>query len=606
MRLENPPFRFKKLGANLRQPMKVKCYQVSSVGAVLDHNEDFVVFWEPEDFHARQSIGSIAILADGVGGIGNGEIASRLAAETAIDVFREAKPESSPADIIRQIYESASARIFQATREKGRMATTMLTSIFRGDKATIAHVGDSRAYLIRAGKIKRLTTDHSYTSLQVKLGLLLERNAMTSPHRSMLTRSIGSEPICHYDVLAEILQPGDIILQCSDGLYGFVLDEEILDIINKNHPGQACKNLIQFAEKRQASDNVSLQLVQIWDVDQQPGRAVVAKPAKATGKDVSVGTLLDERFEITDLIAKSGMATLFKANDRQTGKAVALKIPHLQIESDPAGFDRFRREEEIGLRLDHPYILKLFPVEKKSRPYIAMEYLEGQTLSELLNSVRPLPEPDAAKIASHICTALSYMHQKQVVHRDLKPQNVMLCNDGTIRIMDFGIAKSLASRRLTFAGFTPAMGTPDYMAPEQVKGSRGDERTDIYSLGAILYEMATGEVPFGGDSPYVIMNSRVTGDPAAPRKVNPKLTPVMEEIILHAMERDPKRRYQSSIEMRNELENYETVTMTSRHTRLQAPQIWKSRFRMLPMIIGILALWMLSFLLLFLYLRKHH
>jgi len=227
-------------------------------------------------------------------------------------------------------------------------------------------------------------------------------------------------------------------------------------------------------------------------------------------------------------------------------------------------------------------------------------------LSELLNSVRPLPEPDAAKIASHICTALSYMHQKQVVHRDLKPQNVMLCNDGTIRIMDFGIAKSLASRRLTFAGFTPAMGTPDYMAPEQVKGSRGDERTDIYSLGAILYEMATGEVPFGGDSPYVIMNSRVTGDPAAPRKVNPKLTPVMEEIILHAMERDPKRRYQSSIEMRNELENYETVTMTSRHTRLQAPQIWKSRFRMLPMIIGILALWMLSFLLLFLYLRKHH
>ena len=118
--------------------------------------------------------------------------------------------------------------------------------------------------------------------------------------------------------------------------------------------------------------------------------------------------------------------------------------------------------------------------------------------------------------------------------------------------------------------------------------------------------MATGEVPFGGDSPYVIMNSRVTGDPAAPRKVNPKLTPVMEEIILHAMERDPKRRYQSSIEMRNELENYETVTMTSRHTRLQAPQIWKSRFRMLPMIIGILALWMLSFLLLFLYLRKHH
>ena len=585
--------------------MKVKCFQVSSVGTVRDHNEDFVVFWEPEDFYARQSIGSIAILADGVGGIGNGDIASRMAAETAIDVFREAKPDSTPDDIVRQVYETASAKIFQATREKGRMATTMVTSIFRHDKVTIAHVGDSRAYLVRTGKLRRLTTDHSYTSLQVKLGLLLERNAMTSPLRSTLTRALGFDPICHYDILSEPLQAGDLILQCSDGLYGFVLDEEILDIINKFHPAQACKNLIQLAEKRQASDNVSLQLIQVWDVDAPQGAPAAAQSAKPTGKDVSIGTLLDDRFEITDMIAKSGMATLFKANDRQTGKAVALKIPHLQIESDPAGFDRFRREEEIGLKLNHPYILKILPVEKKSRPYIAMEYLEGQTLSELLRSVHPLPEPDAVQIASRICTALSYMHQNGVVHRDLKPANIMLCNDGTIRIMDFGIAKSENSRRLTFVGFTPTMGTPDYMAPEQVKGSRGDERTDIYSLGTILYEMATGEPPFGGDSPYVIMNARVTGDPQAPRKINLKLTPVLEEIILHAMERDPKRRYQSALEMRPELENYEAVVITNRHSRLQAPQIWKSRFRMVPMIIGILILWVLSFVLLFLYLRKH-
>src|SRR5262249_15871192 len=156
----------------------------------------------------------------------------------------------------------------------------------------------------------------------------------------------------------------------------------------KFHPGQACKNLITLAEKRQADDNVSLQLIQIWDVDQPPGAAGAAKLMKASGSEVSVGSLLDDRFEITDVIAKSGMASLFKAKDRQTSKPVALKIPHLQIESDPAGFERFRREEEIGLKLDHPYILKIFPVEKKSRPYIAMEYLEGQTLSELLNRVR--------------------------------------------------------------------------------------------------------------------------------------------------------------------------------------------------------------------------
>jgi serine/threonine-protein kinase len=320
---------------------------------------------------------------------------------------------------------------------------------------------------------------------------------------------------------------------------------------------------------------------------------------------LGVGDLLDGRFEITDVIAKSGMASLFKANDRQTGQAVALKVPHLQIESDPAGFDRFRREEEIGLQLNHPHILKVLPVEKKSRPYLVMEYLEGQTLSELFKSVRPLPEPDAAKIASRICEALDYMHQHGVIHRDLKPQNIMLCNDGTIRIMDFGIAKALASRRLTFVGFTPAMGTPDYMAPEQVRGSRGDQRTDIYSLGAILYEMATGEPPFGGDSAYVIMNARVTGDPAAPRKINAKLTPVLEEIILHAMERDPKRRYPSAAAMKGELDNYESVVMTSRHSRLQAPQMWKSRFRMLPMILAFVVLQIVLFFLFMRHFRKH-
>src|SRR5579862_1813034 len=240
--------------------MKVKCHQISSAGMVRDHNEDFLLFWEPDDFERRQRMGSLAILADGVGGEGNGDLASRLASETVLEVFKEAKPESTPTNLIREMFDTTAAKVFQATREKGRMATTLLVSLFRHDQVTIAHVGDSRAYLVRGGKIKRLTTDHSYTALQVKLGLLLERNAMTSPHRSTLTRSVGYEPICHYDITTIPLQKDDFILQCTDGLYGYVLDDEILDAVLKYHPGEACKRLIALAEKRQASDNVSLQM----------------------------------------------------------------------------------------------------------------------------------------------------------------------------------------------------------------------------------------------------------------------------------------------------------------------------------------------------------
>ena len=174
--------------------------------------------------------------------------------------------------------------------------------------------------------------------------------------------------------------------------------------------------------------------------------------------------------------------------------------------------------------------------------------------------------------------------------------------------MDFGIAKALASRRLTFVGFTPAMGTPDYMAPEQVRGSRGDQRTDIYSLGAILYEMGTGEPPFGGDSAYVIMNARVTGDPAAPRKLNPELSAQAEEIVLRALQREPADRYASAADMKAEIDTVDQMRVTGLADRLQEPTPWAPSLSQRP---WVLALAMLAPLLIailalsFLLLRRH-
>jgi serine/threonine protein kinase len=285
------------------------------------------------------------------------------------------------------------------------------------------------------------------------------------------------------------------------------------------------------------------------------------------------------------VISRSGMASIYKAKDLLTEETMAVKVPHMQFESDTGSFARFQREAEIGKILNHPNILRFINVTDQSRPYIAMEYLEGRTLSEIMNEVRPIPIPDAVQIASSICDALAHMHEHKIVHRDLKPQNIMITNDGSIRIMDFGIAKAMEMRRITFAGFSPAMGTPDYMAPEQVKGRRGDERTDIYSLGAILYEMTTGRVPFEGPNPFIVMNSRITGDPIAPRKVNPEVSAELEEIILHAMEREPFRRYASAAAMKADLDDPESVKVTERHERLQSPKAWKTRWRGMRLVV---------------------
>jgi serine/threonine protein kinase len=294
------------------------------------------------------------------------------------------------------------------------------------------------------------------------------------------------------------------------------------------------------------------------------------------------GSVLDGRFEIAELISRSCMASIFRARDLKSGATVAIKVPLMECESDPIAFDRFRREETIAMMLDHPDIVKVIASEEpKSRPYLTMEYLQGERLDLMLARLKPMPEEQAVALASRLCAALAHMHGRGIVHRDVKPENVIMCDDGTMRIFDFGIAKAEHLKRMTYAGLTLAMGTPDYMAPERVEGQRGDERTDVYSLGAILYEMVTGRTPFQGDSVYAVIHARTVGDPEAPRAVNPKVSKVLEEIILHAMARDPKDRYPTAAAMKAELDNFDLVRTTDRHRCLQAGGVRSPKLRLL-------------------------
>ncbi|HEY5996832.1 MAG TPA: protein kinase, partial [Candidatus Deferrimicrobiaceae bacterium] len=528
-------------------------------------------------------LGAVAVLADGVGGLHRGEVASQLAVETSLRSFREAPEGKTPQSLITQMFNAANLAVYDKSMEnhgRSRMATTLSAAVLRNNEVVVGNVGDSRVYLVHKAEARQLSTDHSYVGMQQKFGLISEQDAKTSEHRSVLTRSVGQDPMIRIDVESATVVKGDRIVLCSDGLYAHVADSEIADIVTRLSPAQACRQLVALAEQRGTDDNLSIQVLLVNDIEEisyYRGIPTYHKPpALKTGYDLRPGQTLDDRFDIIEVISRSGMATIFKATDLKTKETVAVKVPFMEFESDPGFYSRFEREEEIGLRLNHPYILRFIPAdEHRSRPYIVTEYLRGYTLAHLLNSVRPMPETDAVKLAARICEGLAYMHENGVTHRDLKPQNIMICYDGTVRIMDFGIAKAAEGRRITFAGFTPAVGTPDYMAPEQVKGKRGDARTDIYSLGAMLYEMVVGATPFEGENMFTVMSARVTGDPDAPRKRNPKVSPQVEEIILHAMEREPGNRYATAAAMKTDLDDPGAVPLTGRCNRLQSPTPWK-------------------------------
>src|SRR5712671_3842306 len=283
-------------------------------------------------------------------------------------------------------------------------------------------------------------------------------------------------------------------------------------------------------------------------------------------REVSVGENLDQ-YKLIEVIARSGMASIFKATDQVDGSTVAIKVPYLQFESDVVFYGRFQREEEVGRRLNHPNIIKVLTPKRKSRMYIAMEYVEGLALRAMMREPGGMPTEQALNIARQICEAMVYMHSQGVVHRDLKPENILVTNDGMIKIMDFGIALDESARRLTWSGLSSTIGTPDYMAPEQVSGRHGDVRTDIYALGTMLFEMVTGNLPFAATNVYAMMQAKATEDPRPPSSFVLELDPHLEEIILRAIERAPRTRYQSAAEMLEDLKDPRRVAPI-RHAKL--------------------------------------
>ncbi len=296
-----------------------------------------------------------------------------------------------------------------------------------------------------------------------------------------------------------------------------------------------------------------------------------------------------DQYELQELLARSGMAAIFKARDTFSGATVALKIPHFQYESDIVFSERFRREEEVGQKLDHPNVVRILKPRDKSRSYLAMEYIEGRSLRAMMGK-SPMPVEQALQLARQVGDALAYLEANGVVHRDIKPENILVTASGQVKIIDFGIALFQAERRMTWAGLSNTVGTPDYMAPEQIRGRRGDARTDVYALGMLLYELLTAHLPFDSPNARALMRAKTSEEPRPPSYWVPGFDPHLEAILLRAIERDPRNRYPGAAEMLRDLQDPAAVPPRDPRTGERRRRAGAARRRRVVVVVAVAAL----------------
>lgn len=283
-----------------------------------------------------------------------------------------------------------------------------------------------------------------------------------------------------------------------------------------------------------------------------------------------------DNYEIIRPLGHGAFSETYEARDVRSGRNVVLKCPDPALLGDQSAFERFRRELQIGRLLDHPHIQRaLDGGETRSVPYLVLEYIDGQRFRDYLENRGQLDPEEAIGFARQLASALAYAHAQHVHHRDLKPENILVTPEGDLKVIDFGIAYLAGARRLTWRWLSTAVGTPDYMAPEQIQGGRGDARTDIYALGAILYEMLAGQPPFGGDNALAVMNQHLCARPPAPSRFNSAVPPGLDGIVLRCLRKDPTQRYQSANELLRDLGRYQSLRIDdfdlSAESGVQAP-----------------------------------
>ncbi|MCX4096556.1 Stk1 family PASTA domain-containing Ser/Thr kinase [Nocardia sp. alder85J] len=267
---------------------------------------------------------------------------------------------------------------------------------------------------------------------------------------------------------------------------------------------------------------------------------------------------LASRYEVGEIIGFGGMSEVHKARDLRLGRDVAIKVLRADLARDPTFYLRFKREAQNAAALNHPAIVAVYDtgeaeVDGGPLPYIVMEYVDGETLRDMVRGKGPLPPRRAMEIIADVCAALDFSHKNGIVHRDMKPANIMINRQGAVKVMDFGIARALADSSNPMTQTAAVIGTAQYLSPEQARGEQVDARSDVYSVGCVLFEILTGEPPFTGDSPVAVAYQHVREDPRLPSHVHPGVPRELDSVVLKAMAKNPANRYQTAAEMRADL-----------------------------------------------------
>lgn len=529
------------------------------------NNEDACLTVTPST-SAHAVYGALLAIADGVGGLPDGA----GAATSALNSLREsyyASPETWGLErAIKESFCAANHAVISGG-EAGR-ATTLSALVLRARRWLVGHVGDTRVWRVHAGRVQQLTRDHHLPHADIG---------------ALITRACGLDEAINTDIYSGELAEGDVFLLTSDGVHEALNVETLLAVVQAGTSAQEiAEQLAQRALAAGSPDNASACAVRVLKLPPETESDLIeGLTALPIGAPPAIGETLDG-FRIEARLHEGRMSTLYKALDTETQRVVVLKFPNPRHADDPRFVECFMREEWIGKRIDSPRIVKVVALRtgRRSQLYSALEYHNGETLTERVRRKRGLSVRETLTFAKQLLTALDHLHRKGVVHRDVKPDNILIDERNHLRLIDLGVSRIERLHEKADAGALP-VGTPSYMAPELFAGQTADERADIYSAGVTLYEMLTQRYPYGEIEAFSHPRfNRLT----PPERYNPDIPAWLSAALQQACAAAPSGRFANVVDFAAALANPKPQTLVVRKPPLLEripPERWRTLFLLL-------------------------